>query len=161
MFQYYFIWTRKWITLNQSIQSISDYLFYYINWRVVNYHISPRHAYSPEWLVLGWKYSPKSFYTHIWWVGERWFPTLDLLSINVCMVIRKMCRLLSELIRLNVVLALPHFTYPLHARWRIRPWCTASICLCLWLVYLSLPNCSSLSFSTVVKLLSASFSFIL
>jgi hypothetical protein len=27
MFRYYFIGTRKWITLNQSIQSISDYLF--------------------------------------------------------------------------------------------------------------------------------------
>jgi hypothetical protein len=52
MFRYYFIGTRKWITLNQSIQSISAYLFCFINWRAVNYHISPRHANSPEWLVL-------------------------------------------------------------------------------------------------------------
>jgi len=36
MFQYYFIVTRKWITFNQSIQSISDYLYCYINWRAAN-----------------------------------------------------------------------------------------------------------------------------
>jgi hypothetical protein len=63
---YYFIGTRKWITFNQSIQLISDYLFCYINWRAVNYRNSPKHANSPEWLVLGWKYSPKSFYTRSW-----------------------------------------------------------------------------------------------
>jgi hypothetical protein len=50
---------------NQSIESILAYLFCFINWRAVNYRISPRHANSPEWLVLGLKYSPKSFYTRI------------------------------------------------------------------------------------------------
>jgi hypothetical protein len=56
MFRYYFIKAFKWIMFNQSIQSISDYqyLFRYINWRAVNYCISPRHANSPQWLVLGW-----------------------------------------------------------------------------------------------------------
>lgn len=38
----------------------------------------------------------------------------------------------------------PHLTYPLHARWRIRPWCTTSIGLCLRLLSLSLPIFSSL-----------------
>jgi hypothetical protein len=51
------------ITQGDHIQSISDYLYCYINWQAVNYHILPRHANSPEWLILGWKNLPKSFYT--------------------------------------------------------------------------------------------------
>ena len=36
----------------------------------------------------------------------------------------------------------PHLTYPLHAPWHIRPLCTASIYLFLWLLSLSLPSSS-------------------
>jgi len=47
-FRCYFIGTRKWIKFNWSIQSISDYLFCYINCWAVNYCLSPRHTNSPE-----------------------------------------------------------------------------------------------------------------
>jgi hypothetical protein len=83
------------------------------------------------------------------------------------MLIQKRSRLLSKLIRFSVVLALPHFTYRLQSWWHIRLWFTASICLCLWLLSLPLPSCSSrfpslsLSLSTVVKLLSTSFILLL
>jgi hypothetical protein len=74
MFRYYFIGTCKWITLNQSIQSISAYLFCFINWRTVNYRISPRHANSPEWLVLGLKYSPNHFTLAFGELASSGFP---------------------------------------------------------------------------------------
>jgi hypothetical protein len=61
---YHFTGTQKWITFNQSIQLISDYLFCYINRWATNY------------LVLGWKYLPKSFYTRFWRLVEQWFTTL-------------------------------------------------------------------------------------
>jgi hypothetical protein len=43
MFWYYFIGTHKWITFNQYIQSILDYLFCYINWRATNYRKNMEH----------------------------------------------------------------------------------------------------------------------
>jgi hypothetical protein len=46
----------SWENFKQQLVEIIDYLFCYINWRAVNYHISSRHANLPEWLVLGWKY---------------------------------------------------------------------------------------------------------
>jgi hypothetical protein len=60
----------SWESFKQKLVESIDYLFCYINWRAVNYHISSRHANSPEWLVLGWKYLPKSFYSCSWRVGK-------------------------------------------------------------------------------------------
>ena len=45
----------------------------------------------------------------------------------------------------------PHFTYSLHARWHIRPWCTTIICICLWLLFLPLFSCSSPRLSLFVS----------
>ena len=45
-------------------------------------------------------------------------------------------------------LLFPHLTYPLRARWHIRPRCSCSIYFCLWPLFLLYPIHSILSFSS-------------
>ena len=49
----------------------------------------------------------------------------------------------SFLVHFRAILTI-YLTYHLHPRWHIRPWCTASIFLRLWLLALPLSSCSSL-----------------
>lgn len=81
-----------------------------------------------------------------------WYPSSGTLKIkrmdswelpkwSCVLIYHVIVKITAELL---LIMRIPHLTYPLHTWWCIRPWCTALICLCLWLLSLPLPNCSSI-----------------